>query len=132
MSLDWNATKRRQNNLHDSERNNQQVECNPNKTPALATAPGSDAEGKPWDQKHWDHAGVAGMLLCGSNNTRPDIMFAVSQTAQCTACPKESHTRTVKCIICCLAEMADKGLVANCDRTFDLKVWADADFAGMF
>ena len=27
-------------------------ECNPNKTPALTAAPGSDAKGKPWDQNH--------------------------------------------------------------------------------
>jgi len=26
--------------------------CKPNKTPALQTALGSDAEGKPWDQNH--------------------------------------------------------------------------------
>ena len=29
-------------------------ECKPNKTPASTTALGSDAEGKPWDQNHWD------------------------------------------------------------------------------
>ena len=28
--------------------------CKPNKTPAVPTALGLDAEGKPWDQNHWD------------------------------------------------------------------------------
>ena len=56
-------------------------ECNANKTPALLTALGSDTEGKPWDQTHWDCAGIARMLLHASNNTRLDISFAVSQVA---------------------------------------------------
>ena len=51
-------------------------ECDPNKIPAPTTAPGLDAEGK-----HLDHASVIGMLLCMSNNGRPDITFAVSQAA---------------------------------------------------
>ena len=55
--------------------------CKPNKTPTLLTALGSDAEGEPWDQNHWDHANIVGMLLCVSNNTRSDITFAVSQVA---------------------------------------------------
>ena len=56
-------------------------ECNANKTPAPLTALGSDAEAKPWDQTHWDCAGIVGMLLCASNNTRLDIAFAASQVA---------------------------------------------------
>ena len=59
--------------------------CKPSKTPALLTASGLDAEGEPWDQKHWDCASIVGMLLCVLNNTRPDIAFAVSQVARCTA-----------------------------------------------
>ena len=56
-------------------------ECKPNKTPALTTALGSDPEGKPWDQNHWDCASLVGMLLWASNNTQPDIAFAASQVA---------------------------------------------------
>ena len=107
-------------------------ECDPSKTPAPTTAPGMDAQGKPCNQKHWDCASVVRMLLCVSNNTRPDVTFVASQAAQHTACPKESHARSVNCVVCCLAGMADKGLVVKCDGTFDLKAccWADADFAG--
>ena len=107
-------------------------ECKPSKTPALTTAPGLDAESQPWDQNHWNHTSIVRMLLCMSNNRRPDIAFAVSQVAQCTACPKELHARAVKCVVPCLAGTTDKGVIAKHNRTFDLKVWADADFAGTF
>ena len=55
--------------------------CKPNKTPALLTALGLDAEGEPWDQNHWDCASIVRMLLCVSNNIRQDITFAASQIA---------------------------------------------------
>ena len=67
-------------------------ECKPNKTPTLTTAPEVDPEGKHWDQNHWDHAGIFGLLLCVTNDTRPDILLTASQeVAQHVACPKESH-----------------------------------------
>ena len=97
-------------------------ECNPSKTPAQTTASGPNAKVKPWDQNHWDCARIVGMSLCMSNNTRPDITFAASQVAQCTACPKESHARAVKCIICHLAGTANKGIIVKHDRTINLKV----------
>ena len=107
--------------------------CNANKTPASLTAPGSDAEGELWDLNHWDCASVAGMLLlCASNNTRPDVAFAASQIARCTVHPEESHARAVKCIICHSTGTVNRGVIVRHDGTFDLKVWADADFAGTF
>ena len=51
-------------------------ECNPNETPALTAALGSDAKGKPLDQNDWDCASVVGMLLHVPNNTGPDVTFA--------------------------------------------------------
>ena len=56
-------------------------ECKPNETPALTAASGLDVKGKPWDQNQWDHTSIVGMLLCVSNNTGPEIAFAVSQVA---------------------------------------------------
>ena len=106
--------------------------CEPNKTPALQAALGSDAEGAPWDQNHWDCASLVGMPLHVSNNTRPDITFAVSQVARYTACPKESHARAIKCIVRCLAGTINRGVVMKHDGAFDPKMWADADFAGTF
>ena len=106
--------------------------CNPDKTPTTLAALGSDAEGAPWNQDHWDCASIVGMLLCVSNNTRPDIAFAVSQVARHTACPKESHARAVQHIIQCLAGTVNRGLTLKHDGAFDLKAWADTDFAGTF
>ena len=105
-------------------------ERNPNKTPASTAALGSDAKGKHWDQHHWDCARIVGMLLHASNNTRPDVTFTASQVAQCTAHPKEPHARAVKCIMHCSAGTANKGIIMKHDRTFNLKVWADSNFAG--
>ena len=98
--------------------------CRPNKTPL-----GSDTEGEPWDQNHWDCASIIRMSLHVSNDAVPDITFAVSQVAQHTACPKETHTRAIKCIICCPTGTINRGVVMKHDGAFDLKVWADADFA---
>ena len=64
-------------------------ECNPNKTPALTAALGSDIKGELWDQNHWDCTSIVRMLLCASNNTRPDVTFAASQVAQCVPRPNE-------------------------------------------
>ena len=73
-------------------------ECNPNKTPALTTALGSDAKGELWDQNHQDCTSIVGMLLCVFNDTRPDTTFAASQVAPCTA-------RTSKGITCNSGQM---------------------------
>ena len=55
------------------------TECKPNWTPTAQIALGTDPDGELWDNKQWNYASVVGMLLHVSNNTRPDIVFAVSQ-----------------------------------------------------
>ena len=72
--------------------------CNPNHTPAMQATLGLDPEGDEWENEDWNHASVVGMLLHVSNNTRPDVAFAVSQVARFTAKPKASHARAVKSI----------------------------------
>ena len=49
--------------------------CNPNHTPAMQAALGSDPEGEDWANEDWNYASIVGMLLYISNNTRPDIAF---------------------------------------------------------
>ena len=107
------------------------TDCKPNWTPTTQVALGSDLEGEPYDQKDWNYASVVGMLLYVSNNTRPDITFAVSQVAQLTAAPKVSHAKAIKSIVRYLAHEPSKGLLIKPDGTFDLKCWVDADFAGL-
>ena len=72
------------------------------------------------------------MLLCVSNNTRPEIAFAVSQVARFTAKPKVSHTRAIKSIVRYLKGMIDKGLGFTANNNYDLVCWVDATFAGLF
>ena len=64
--------------------------CSPNKTPASQSALGSDPEGPPV-KENWNNSSEVGLLLYLSTNTRPDIAFAVSQVAQFTSNPKQSH-----------------------------------------
>ena len=106
--------------------------CNPNWTPATQCALGSDPDGEPYDQLQFNYASVVGMLLYLSNNTRPDITFAVSQVARFTANPKKSHAQAIKTIVRYLAKTFDKGILVTPDDTFNLKCWVDADFAGLY
>ena len=106
-------------------------ECNPNWTPTTQAALGSDPDGEPYDQKQFSYASVVGMLLYLSNNTRPDITFAVSQVARFTAAPKQSHATAIKIIIRYLARTFDKGIFVKPDGTFNMRSWVDADMNGL-
>ena len=105
--------------------------CNPNWTPCNQVALGSDPDGEPFDNSTFSYASIVGMLLYLSNNTRPDITFAVSQVARFTHAPKHSHAQAVKSIIRYLARTQDKGLIVKPDGTLNLNCWVDADFAGL-
>ena len=74
---------------------------------------------------------VVGMLLYLSNNTRPDIAFAVSQIARFTSKPMKSHEVAVQTILQYLQRTSDKGIIVTPDQTFNIKCWVDADFAGL-
>ena len=106
-------------------------DSNPNWTPTTQVALGSDPEGKPFDQHPFNYASVVGMLLYLSNNTRPDITFAVSQVARFTASPKQSHATAIKSIVRYLVRTADKGIIVKPDGTYNLRTWVDADFSGL-
>ena len=107
-------------------------DCKPNWKPTTACALATDADGEPYDQADWNYASVVGMLLYVSNNTRPDITFAVSQVARFTANPKKSHATAVKTIVRYLIRTRMKGLIVKPDGTYDLDTWVDADFAGLY
>ena len=107
------------------------TDCKPNWTPTTQVALGSNPpEAEPYNQKDWNYASVVGMLLYVSNNTRPDITFVVSQVAWFTAVPKILHAKAIKSFVRYLTRYLDKALIIKPDRTFDLKCWVDADFAG--
>jgi hypothetical protein len=106
-------------------------DCNPNWTPAHQVALGSDPDGELHDQSKWHYASIVGMLLYLANNTRPDISFAVSQVARFNNNPKKSHASAVQMILRYLKRTYDKGLIVKPDGTYNLKIWVDADFAGL-
>ena len=105
--------------------------CNPNWTPCTQVALGSDPEGELYDGEKFSYASIVGMLLYLSNNTRPDITYAVSQVARFTHSPKKSHAAAVKSIIRYLAKTPDKGIIVKPDGSFNLRCWVDADFSGL-
>ena len=62
-------------------------DANPNWTPTAQEALGSDKDGPPFKES-WNYRSVVGMLLYLSNNSRPDIAFAVHQCARFSHSPK--------------------------------------------
>jgi hypothetical protein len=80
----------------------------------------------------WNYRSIIGMLLYLSTNTRPDIAFAVSQAARFSNNPKQSHATAVKTIVRYLLGTKDKGTVVTPTGKLDLKLYVDADFAGLY
>jgi|AntRauTorckE5430_2_1112549.scaffolds.fasta_scaffold04696_1 hypothetical protein len=105
--------------------------CSTNKVPAAREALGIDPEGAPMEER-WSYPSIVGMLLYLSNNTRPDLAFAVSQVARFTHNPKKSHASAVKIIVRYLAGTSDKGTIVQSATSLELTCHVDADFAGLF
>ena len=106
-------------------------QCKPNWTPATGQL-GKDPDGKTMTES-WSYPSVIGMLLYLCTNTRPDIIFAVSQAARFTHEPKQLHAAAVKTIVRYLVKTADKGMIVKKPKTaIKLDCFADADFTGLF
>lgn len=105
--------------------------CNPNHTPTTQEALGSDPEGEPMKET-WNYRSVIGMMLYLSTNTRPDIAFAVSQAARFSNNPKQSHATALKTIVRYLVGTKDKGTIVTPTNKLDIKLYVDADFAGLY
>jgi hypothetical protein len=107
------------------------VDCKRNLTPTTQEALGSDPDG-PRMIETWNYRSVIGMMLYLSTNTRPDIAFAVSQAARFSNDPKQSHATAVKTIIRYLVGTKDKGTIVTPTGKLDIKLFVDADFAGLY
>jgi hypothetical protein len=105
--------------------------CNPNRTPATKEALGIDPEGQPM-REQWDYQSIVGMLLYLSTNTRPDIIFSVSQVARFNHAPKQTHAQAVKRIVRYLFKTSTKGTILRPHSKLTLQCFVDADFAGLF
>ena len=106
-------------------------DCNPVSTPTTKEALSKDPEGAPMTDS-WNYHSIVGMLLYLSNNTRPDLTFAVSQVARFCYSPKQSHAAAVKRIIRYLTGTRDKGTIFQQPKDLNLKCYVDADFCGLF
>ena len=69
--------------------------CNNVKIHAALTPLVKDVDRESFNEA-WDYATVIGMLMYLSTNTRPSIVFAVSQCARFTHIPKNSRSIGVK------------------------------------
>ena len=99
--------------------------------PADKKSLGKDEDGLA-RKEHWSYASVIGMLLYLASNSRPDIAFAVNQCARFNHCAKLCHEKAVKRIGRYLKATRDKGLILKPNKEFNLELYADADFAGLW
>ena len=105
-------------------------DCNELDTPSTEVLHASK-DAKPHNEK-WEYASVVGMLMYLSNNSRPDIAFAVNQCARYTHDPREPHTQAVKRIIRYLQKTKTRGLIMSTTQEPSVDCYADADFAGTY
>jgi hypothetical protein len=104
-------------------------DANHTKRPTEYGALGMDLDGMD-SQEKCSYRSVLGMMLylC---NTRANIQFATSQCARFTSNPKYSHNVALKRIGRYLIGTCDHGLILKPDHDLGIKMFVDADFAGM-
>jgi hypothetical protein len=107
------------------------TDCRGNRTPATQKPLIKDSDGDPMDET-WNYRSVVGMLLYLSNNSRPDIAFAVHQCARFSHAPRKSHATAIKTIVRYLSATRDKGMVMRPTGNLKLDCYCDADFAGLW
>lgn len=100
-------------------------------TPTEAESLGSDTDGPPVTET-WNYRSIVGMLLYLSNNSRPDIAFAVHQCARFSHAHRQSHAVAVKAIVRYLIKTRDKGLILSPTGDLAIDCYVDADFAGLW
>ena len=71
------------------------------------------------------------MLLFIANKTSPDISYAVSVVDRFVNHPKKAMP-PLKTILHYLQRTQDQGIIVKPDGTFNLTLWVDAEFAGMY
>ena len=106
--------------------------CNRVATPAVPGTPlGKDKSG-PLMTDTWSYKSVCGMLLYLSNNSRPDICYAVSQVCRFSHEPRQSHAAAVKRIVRYLSGTKDKGTYFQPTKALTVDCMSDADFCGLY
>ena len=103
----------------------------PKSTPAEKIALGKDENGQQ-RAEGWNYRSVVGMMSYLATNSRRDIAFAVNQCCRFSNDPKRSHEKAVKRIGRYLKGTSERGMVIHPNSKLGLKLYADADFAGLF
>ena len=106
------------------------TEAKANRLPYPPTLLSKDLKGEPYTEK-WNYLSILGMCLYLSTNSRPDLIFAVSQLARFSANPKQSHARAMKHMLRYLNGTMDKGTLIAPGRP-QVEMYVDADYAGLF
>jgi Reverse transcriptase (RNA-dependent DNA polymerase) len=107
------------------------TDANPAWTPTTQESLGSGLD-SPLADESWSYRSLIGMLLYLSNNSRPDIAFAVHQCARFSHAPRQVHAAAVKAIGRYLIRTRDKGLIMSPTGDLGVDCYVDADFAGLW
>jgi hypothetical protein len=83
-------------------------------------------------QETWNYRPIIGKLNFLAQNTRPDISFAVLQCARFCQAPTALHEMAIKRLIRYLLYTKDKCLILHRTKSFNLDMYVDMDFAGMW
>ena len=109
------------------------MDCKPYPTPCTVQPLGSDANGKRHFES-WDYASAVGMLMYLAGNAYPEIQYSVHQCARFAHAPRHSHAVAVKRIAHYLQGVLNdkQGLQFKISDKFNLDLYVDADFAGLW
>ena len=83
-------------------------------------------------KESWSYHSVIGKLNFLEKSPCPDLVYSVHNAARFSADPKDIHSKAVKKIGFYLLGTKDKGLIMKPDPSKSIKVFADADFCGLF
>ena len=94
---------------------------------------GKDEDGEPANCT-FNYASVIGMLWYLYGHSRPDLGFAVSQSARFAFAPKRSHELALIRIGQYLKKTADKGMILKpmSSDSFKMDAYVDSDFMGLY
>lgn len=113
-------------------------ECSPAATPMIPFSSQKEKNTKTKEiQQPYSYKQVIGAILYLSNNTRPDIAFAINYLARFQSDPQEIHWKLLKRVFQYLKGTQDMGLLltkqkteTNTTMTNTMDAYVDADFAG--
>ena len=100
-------------------------------TPAISTPLAKDEDGESGNAPY-SYASVIGMLQYLQGYSRPDLTYAVSQCVHFTHSYKRSHEEALERICQYLKCTMEEELFLKPNIEFDVNVYVDADFAGLW